>query len=41
MVVFLIFDIDRPRRGLIRLDKINNSIVDLRKMIPEEVKINK
>jgi hypothetical protein len=41
MVVFVIFDIDRPRRGLITLDKINRSIVDLRKMIPEEIKINK
>jgi len=41
MIVFLIFDIDRPRRGLITLDKINKSIVDLRKMIPEEVKTNK
>jgi len=41
MVVFVIFDIDRPRRGLITLDKINSSITELRKMIPEEIKINK
>jgi len=41
MVVFVIFDIDRPRRGLIKLDKINQSIMDLRKMTPEEVKIGK
>jgi len=41
LIVFLIFDIDRPRRGLITLDKINQSIVDLRKMIPEEVNLNK
>ncbi len=38
MVIFLIFDLDRPRRGLIKLDKINQSIIDLRKMIPEEFK---
>ena len=41
MVVFVIFDLDRPRRGLIRLDKINQSITDLRKLIPEDVKISK
>ena len=35
LVVFVIFDLDRPRRGLIKLDKINNAIVDLRRMIPE------
>jgi hypothetical protein len=41
LIVFVIFDLDRPRRGLIRLDKINQSVVNLRKMIPEEIKINK
>jgi hypothetical protein len=36
LVVFVIFDLDRPRRGLIKLDQTNNSIVELKQMFPEK-----
>ena len=36
MVVFVIFDLDRPRRGFIKLDKMNNAIVELKQMFQEK-----
>ena len=36
LVVFVIFDLDRPRRGFITLDKMNNAIVELKEMFPEK-----
>jgi hypothetical protein len=36
MIVLVIFDLDRPRRGFIKLDKINQSIVDLKQRFPEQ-----
>ena len=36
LVVFVNFDLDRPRRGFITLDKESNSIVDLKHMFPEQ-----
>jgi hypothetical protein len=36
LVVFVIFDLDRPRRGFIRLDEMNNAIVELKQMFPEK-----
>ena len=36
LVVFVIFDLDRPRRGLITLDQMNNAIVELKQMFPEK-----
>ena len=36
MVVFVIFDLDRPRRGFIKLDQVNNAIVELKQMFPEK-----
>ena len=35
MVVFVIFDLDRPRRGFIKLDQMNNAIVELKQMLPK------
>ena len=34
LVVFVIFDLDRPRRGFIKLDQMNNAIVELKQMFP-------
>jgi uncharacterized membrane protein YbjE (DUF340 family) len=36
LVVFVIFDLDRPRRGFIKLDQMNNAIVELKQMFPEK-----
>jgi len=36
LVVFVNFDLDRPREGFITLDKINHSIIDLKQMFPEQ-----
>ena len=36
MVVFVIFDMDRPRRGFIKVDQMNNAIVELKQMFPEK-----
>ena len=36
LVVFVIFDLDRPRRGFITLEQTNQAIVDLKQMIPEK-----
>jgi len=36
MVVFVIFDLDRSRRGFIKLDQMNNAIVELKQMFPEK-----
>ena len=36
MVVFVIFDLDRPRRGFIKFDQMNNAIVELKQMFPEK-----
>src|SRR6187200_1813798 len=36
LVVFEIFDLDRPRRGFIKLDQMNNAIVELKQMFPEK-----
>ena len=36
MVVFVIFDLDRPRRGFIKFDQVNNAIVELKQMFPEK-----
>ena len=36
MVVYVIFDMDRPRRGFIKLDQMNNAIVELKQMFPEK-----
>jgi hypothetical protein len=36
MVVFVIFDLDRPRRGFIKLDDMNNAIIELKQMFPEK-----
>ena len=36
LVVFVIFDLDRPRRGFITLDQMNNAIVELKQMFPEK-----
>ena len=36
MVVFVIFDMDRPRRGFIKFDQMNNAIVELKQMFPEK-----
>ena len=38
LVVFVIFDLDRPRRGAIRLDKINHSIINLKQLFTEDEK---
>jgi hypothetical protein len=36
MVVYVIFDMDRPRRGFIKLDQMNNAIVELKQLFPEK-----
>jgi hypothetical protein len=36
LVVFVIFDLDQSRRGLITLDQMNNAIVELKQMFPEK-----
>ncbi|TMI64676.1 MAG: DUF4239 domain-containing protein [Bacteroidetes bacterium] len=36
LVVFVIFDLDRSRRGFIKLDQMNNAIVELKQMFPEK-----
>ena len=36
LVVFVIFDMDRPRRGFIKLDEMNKAIIELKQMFPEK-----
>ena len=36
MVVFVIFDLDRPRRGFITLDSMNNAIIELKQQFQEK-----
>ena len=36
MVVFVIFDLDRPRRGFIKSDQVNNAVVELKQMFSEK-----
>jgi len=36
LVVYVIFDLDRPRRGFITLDQMNNAIGELKQMFPED-----